>query len=183
MKKVKRSDIVDYQTYSNQREAHRRRAWEEKASRRIHLGHYLTFLFENKITIIYQIQEMIRAERITRDVDIQHQIDTYNELLGESGEIGCTLLIEIDNPEKREEKLSHWLDLPKHVYLETKKNKKSYARFDPRQVGERRLSAVQYLKFKVDEKTLVALGCDFPSLRGRVELDIQQRQALEKDLR
>ena len=97
MKPVERSEIVDYATYEDTRDEFRAGVIEAKAPRRVHIGQYLTLLFENHLTIRYQIQEMIRAERMVRESDIQHEIHTYNELLGSAGEFGCTLLIEIDD--------------------------------------------------------------------------------------
>src|ERR1043166_6519548 len=117
MKPVERSEIVDYLTYEDQRSAFRAEVMRAKASRRVHVGEHLTLLFENHTTIRYQIQEMIRAERIVRESDILHEIDTYNELLGDEGELGCTLLIEIPDPEVRGQMLHEWWDLPERVYL------------------------------------------------------------------
>ena len=98
MKPVARTDLVDYQTYEDARERFRQRAMAAKDARRVHVGPYLTFLFENTLTIRYQIQEMMRTERIVRERDIQHELETYNAVLGGPGELGCTLLIEIDDP-------------------------------------------------------------------------------------
>src|SRR5262245_56371981 len=98
MKPVERNEIVDYATYEDMRDKFRREVIDVKAPRRIHVGEYITLLFENHTTVRYQIQEMMRAERIVRESDIRHEIDTYNELLGKDGELGCTLLIEITDP-------------------------------------------------------------------------------------
>src|SRR6185503_4151147 len=108
MKRVERHDIVDYETYTDLREQFRAEVMKIKASRRVHLGEYLTLLFENHATVRYQIQEMIRAERIVRESDILHEIETYNELLGKAGELSCTLLIEIEDHAVRDKKLQQW---------------------------------------------------------------------------
>ena len=105
MRPVRREEIVDYETYSEGREAFRARVLEVKRARRVHLGESLTLLFENTLTIRYQIQEMLRAERIVREADIRHEIETYNEILGGDGALGVTLLIEIDDLEARAVKL------------------------------------------------------------------------------
>src|SRR5207244_11514598 len=88
-----------------------------KELRRIHIGEYLTLLFENHLTVRYQIQEMVRAERIVRESDIVYEIDTYNELLGDEGKLGCTLLIEIEDPALRDRKLRAWRHLPRTVHV------------------------------------------------------------------
>ena len=106
MKKVSREEVRKAAEYAAFREPFRRSVFEQKDKRRVHVGSYLTFVFENHDTVLYQIQEMIRAENISNESDILHEMTTYNELLGEKGELGCTLLIEIDDAAKRAELLS-----------------------------------------------------------------------------
>ena len=124
MSKVLRSDVVDYVTYEERREVFREQILNLKKNRRIHLGPHLTFLFENKMTMLYQIQEMIRIEKIVKETSIQHEIDTYNNLLGAHGEVSCTLLIEIPDPKERDILLSKWHGLETvsytHLTLPTK---------------------------------------------------------------
>lgn len=182
MKPVRREELLDYVTYAEQRDAIRRAAMEAKNARRVHVGESLTFLFENADTIRYQIQEMIRAERIVREADMRHELDTYNELLGADGELGCTLLIEIEEPAERDVKLTRWIDLPNHVYVELADRRRVYARHDDRQLSRERLSSVQYLKFATDGQVPVAVGSDHAELTERAELSPAQCAALEKDL-
>jgi hypothetical protein len=142
----------------------------------------LTFLFENTATVRYQIQEMVRAEGIRREPDIQHEIETYNELIGAKGELGCSLLIEIPDPADRDVKLREWLALPAHLYVRTEDGEKVRARYDPRQIGDDRLSSVQYLRFDVKGRQPVAVGSDLPALTAETALDGEQREALRQDL-
>lgn len=148
------------------------------------MGPHLTFLFENHDTIRYQVLEMVRAEQMVKDADIRHEIETYNELLGATGELAATLLVELDDPALRAEKLAKWLALPKHLYAQRVDGKKAYARFDAQQVGETRVSSVQYLKFDVGGEAPLAIGCDHPDpeLRHEAELTAEQRAALQHDL-
>jgi hypothetical protein len=182
MRTVERSEISDYQTYEESRAAFRDQVMAEKAERRVHVGENLTFLFENRTTIRYQVQEMMRAEQIVKEADIRHELETYNELLGGPGELGCTLLIEIDDPAERAVKLAAWLELPKHLYVKLQDGSKAHARFDPRQVGETRLSSVQYLKFDVKGQAPVAIGSDLAALSTEALLSEPQRAALARDL-
>ncbi|MFO0635374.1 MAG: DUF3501 family protein [Nannocystaceae bacterium] len=182
MKPVDRSEILDYVTYDERRPQLRAQALAIKAPRRVLVGEWLTLLFENRDTVRYQVQEMMRAERIVREADIAHELATYNELLGGPGELGCTLLIGIDDEAERARKLQQWLALPQHLYAELAGGERIRPRFDPRQVGEARLSSVQYLKFAVGAAAPVALGSDLPALNVRVELDASQRAALQQDL-
>lgn len=182
MKPVAREEILDYQTYSEQRQRIREEAMAHKKPRRIHVGDHLTFLFENRVTVRYQVQEMMRAEQLVKETDIRHEIDTFNELLGGEGELGCTLLIEIETPEERDRLLKLWLGLPSHLYAALEDGTKVRASFDKRQVGDERLSSVQYLKFDTGGKVPVALGCDLPELTITAKLDETQRAALAEDL-
>jgi hypothetical protein len=185
---VQRQEILGLEAYEQRRAAIQKRVLFEKARRRVHLGPDLTFLFENAETVRYQIQEMLRIEKRSDEGSVLHELSTYNELIGAPGELGCTLLIEIDDPRERERKLSAWLDLPKHLYLRCQDGTRVAASYDPRQVGERRVSSVHYLKFAVGARTPVALGCALtgfgPEGRGlEVPLNAEQQAALLEDLR
>ncbi len=182
MKKVQAKEIVDYQTYEETRAEFQKQVFLAKALRRIHVGRHFTFLFENALTVRYQVQEMMRAERIVKAKDILHELETYNALLGDNGELGCTLLIEIDDPGERAALLRKWLELPEHVYALMEDGTKVRPRYDAAQRGEDRISSVQYLKFPVAGKTPVALGIDHPGLEGVTELTPAQRAALSEDL-
>lgn len=183
MRPVRRDEILDLSTYEASRAEIRAGVLEAKRRRRVHVGGVLTFLFENTATTRYQVQEMVRAERITRDEDIRHELDTYNELLGGEGELGVSLLIEIEQPEERDRKLREWLALPAHLYLLLEDGEKIRPTYDPRQVGTDRLSSVQYLKFDVRGAVPVAVGSDLPALTVETRLTEEQRQALADDLR
>ena len=182
MRPVRREEIVDYQTYEDVRDEVRREAMAAKADRRVHVGAHLTFLFENTLTIRYQIQEMMRAERIVKERAIFHELETYNALLGGPGELGCTLLIEIDDPLVRSVRLKDWYDLPAHVYVRAEDGGKVRATFDEAQRGDGRLSSVQYLKFAVRGQAPVAVGVDLPGLTAETPLTPAQRAALAADL-
>jgi hypothetical protein len=182
MRTVPRCEIIDYITYEEDREAFQQEVFAEKARRRIHVGECFTFLFENALTIRYQIQEMMRAEKIVSEKDIIHELETYNGILGGAGELGCSLMIEIDDPQKRNIKLREWINLPEHIYAELQDGTKAYARFDDAQIGADRLSSVQYLKFPVSGEAPVAIGIDLPGCEAKTFLTGDQIAALQEDL-
>ncbi len=182
MKRVRREELLDLDAYERSRAENRAAVMEAKRLRRVHVAGVLTFLFENTATIRYQIQEMLRAEGMRGEEEIRHELDTYDELLGGKGELGVSLLIEITDPVERDRRLREWLALPAHLYVKLDGGEKVRATFDPRQVGEDRLSSVQYLKFDVHGRTPVAAGCDLPALRGETALEPAQRAAIEQDL-
>ena len=183
MSRVRASEILSLDEYAQKRPVIQQRVLHEKARRRVHVGDCLTFLFENAETMRYQVQEMLRIEKRERPEDVRHEVDTYNELIGGPGELGCTLQIEIDDPAIRAEKLHRWLDLPSKLYARRADGTKAYATFDERQVGEERVSTVQYLKFPVGDEAPIAIGSDHPDLTAETELDADTRAALAEDLR
>jgi hypothetical protein len=183
MRKVQRSEILDYQTYDDGREAARAAVFALKRPRRVHVGEHLTFLFENADTIRYQIQEILRAERIVREADVSQELASYNGLLGDAGELGCCLLVEIDERALRERCLREWRGLPDHVYLRCADGTRVRARYDRSQLDEEKISSVQYLKFPLGEARPVAVGCDLPALTVESALTEEQQQALLADLR
>jgi hypothetical protein len=183
MNKVQREDILDYVTYEEQRSAIRASAMAAKGARRIHLGENLTFLFENTETVRYQILEMIRVERMVREADIKHEIDTYNELIGKSGELFATLLIEIDDVEKRAKMLAEWVGAPERIYLQFADGSRAFAIPDIRQNEDAKISSVQFLKFACGAAIPVAIGVDHPRLKIELLLTPQQSETLAEDLR
>jgi hypothetical protein len=182
MKPVERNEIIDYATYEDGRDALRAEVLKIKAPRRVHVGEYITLLFENHTTIRYQIQEMVRVERMVRESDIRHELDTYNELLGKDGELGCTVLIEIEDPAVRDRKLQQWFELPEKIYLRLEDGTRIRPSFDERQRGQTRVSSVQYLKFDTKGRVPVAAGVDLDDLRAEAALTADQKEALRADL-
>jgi hypothetical protein len=152
MQPVSLSEIKNIADYELARETIRPRILELKERRRIHLGDHLTFLFENRDTVLYQIQEMMRIERIVKPADIAHEVETYNELVPGPGELCASLLIEYETPEQRDIKLRELLGLEKHIWLEIDDAGRVAAIFDQRQIATDRISAVQYLRFRLTPK-------------------------------
>lgn len=182
MRKVELAEVLAISDYAEVREEFRASVLRQKQLRRIHLGEYLTLLFENHDTVLYQIQEMMRAEGIIGEEEIRHEIETYNELLGDAGVLGATLLVEIDDASRRDRLLRQWRNLPEFLYLVTADGTRVSASFDPRQVGEDRISSVQYLKFSVGDRVVSKLGCAHPELTLEVGLTPTQVAALSADL-
>src|SRR5579875_2442164 len=89
----------------------------EKNRRRLSVGEHLTLLFENAQSVWYQVEEMLRVERITDEAAVQHELETYNELLPGAGELSATMLIEFSEPVERDEALRRWAGLEKHVKM------------------------------------------------------------------
>lgn len=111
-RKLTLDDIADARAYEREREAFRTHVIELKRRRRVHLGTVVTMVFENRDTIRFQIQEMARVERILTDEGIQEELDVYNPLVPERGQLRATLFIELTS----DEQMRLWL--PKLVGIE-----------------------------------------------------------------
>lgn len=184
MQKLQRAQILDLDSYERIRADARATISAVQRPRRVSLGTQLVFMFENTRTIWYQVQEMLRAERIDQEAAVQREIDTYNARLGDSGQLGCCLFVAIDDPVVRERRLREWLALPAHVYLRCAGGETVRATFDRAQANDgHRIAAVQFLRFHVDDWQPIAVGCDLPGLEAETTLTEEQRDALERDLR
>jgi hypothetical protein len=106
MKRLIQADLLSTPDYERQRESFRARIIELKRRRRIALGPLITMVFENRDTLLFQIQEMVRVEHIVEPSKIQNELDVYNALLPAAGELSATLLIEITE----EAMMKYWLD-------------------------------------------------------------------------
>lgn len=165
MDKIKREDIVDIAQYEKKRPVFRQDVLELKNKRRIHIGPNITLLLENRQTMIYQIQEMMRVERIVEEDAIQHEIETYNELVPGPGEIKATLLLEFETAEIRDKKLRELLGLENHLFFEVIGQPAVKASFDNRQIATDRISSVQYISFQLGEEHLLGLKTGEPRVK------------------
>lgn len=166
----------------------------EKERRRLTVGSHLTFIFENAQTVWYQVQEMIRTEKMTARDAVQHELDTYNELIPAPGSLSATLLIEYAQSAERDAALRRLVGLERHLWL-TLGAARIAASFDDRQMSTERISAVQFVRFApaggidADEfSELAARGeaaivADHPSLAARGAISGPLAGALAEDLR
>lgn len=189
MKPVERSEILDLGEYEKIREHFRGRVIALKKRRRVSVGPHMTFVFENHATVLLQIQEMLRTERITADKGIAHELSTYNELVPGDGELSATLMIEYDDADERSAALDAFANLSDHVWLEIGDTKHA-ARFRPLPGEEEgRLPAVNYLSFAPGREASSSLReggarllVDHPKYTHAIELSGATRTELADDL-
>lgn len=156
MKKIDRSEILPLGEYERIRDPFRRRIVEMKKARRLPLGQDVSLVFENHDTMLLQVQEMLRTERITGEKAIAHEIDTYNELVPGDDELSATLFIEIPERERREEMLTRLCAIEEHVSLDVG-GERVRATFEEGRRDRGRAAAVQYLKFPLTKSAIGAL--------------------------
>ena len=187
MKPLAVSEISNIADYELERPTLRPKMIALKDRRRIRVGGHLTFLFENRETVRYQIQEMMRIERITELAAIRHEVDTYNELIPTSGELSACLLIEYELAAERDQRLRELRGLEDHVAIAVAGLPPSRARFDTRQISTDRLSSVQYLKFPLTPEqcarwsTGARIVIDHPNMRADQPLSADQLAELTPD--
>jgi hypothetical protein len=166
MKPIERGEILSLADYEGVREHFRARIIGEKKVRRVHVGAKVTAVFENRDTMLMQIQEMLRTERITRPAAVQHEIDTYNEIVPGPDELSCTVMIEIVERSERDAFLRAALGFEKHVWLVVG-DERVRAKAIDRGAPEDRTTAVHYLKFPLPVRASAALR-DVPASGGGV---------------
>jgi hypothetical protein len=149
MKLLTAADLIPHADYEQQRDAFRQRIIEVKRRRRISVGARVTLVFENRDTIQFQVQEMIRVERIFDPSKVQDELDVYNELLPAEGELSATLFIEITEPERIKQELDSFrgIDRGRSVALAAGPYK-VFGEFEGGHSKEDKVSAVHFVRFR-----------------------------------
>lgn len=190
MRPIERSEILGIGEYEGIRARFRERIIAEKRPRRFKLGDDISAIFENRDSVLFQIQEMLRIERITSDAGIKHEIETYNELLPGRSELSFTLFIEIPDKERRDRMLVELKGLEQCVSLEVD-GLLVPAKASPKGVMPDRTTAVQYFKVKLPElaesairgrTAKLAMRIDHPKYDARTELGGESLAKLAEDL-
>lgn len=192
MKPVTLKEILPFEQYETLRPLLRPLFIAEKDRRRLAVTEHMTLLFENVQTVWYQVEEMLRTERISAEAAVRHEIDTYNELLPRPGELSATMLIEYGDAVQREAALRELVGLERHVWICLDQRREGL-RFDERQMSSDRVSAVQFVRFRLggldsaeflslagSEK--LAIEVDHPGMQGRALIVGRLAQALAQDL-
>ena len=157
-------DLIPIAEYERQRDAFRQRIIDLKRRRRISVGDHVTLLFENRDTLQFQVQEMLRAERISDPVKVQDELDVYNALLPQPGELSATLMIEITDSNW----IQYWLDLfmglDKGQTVALRAGSEIvYAEFEGGHSHETKISAVHFVRLRPTATMVKAIGD--PALR------------------
>ena len=196
MSRIALSEIKDLVAYERVREDMRARVIELKKARRVALGDNLTVLFENRQTVLFQIQEMIRTERIVDEAKIQDEIDAYEVLLPAPGELSATLFIEIPDiarmtTAQMREAVNRFQGLDRDSIWLRLGGLAVPARFESGHTKEEKMAAVHYLRFAVPAEGRAALAdaasparltAEHPRYRAEAALPPALRAELARDL-
>jgi hypothetical protein len=169
MKLLTRDDLLSIDEYERQRDAYRSRIIALKQRRRLTLGPLITLVFENRDTLQFQIQEMIRAERILESAKVQDELDVYNELLPTEQELSATLLIEITEAARMKEWLDRFMGLDHgRTVAILAGGESAFGQFEGGHSHETKISAVHFVRFRPSE----AMKHVFADLRQPVSLTV-----------
>lgn len=192
MKLLEPSEVLNLVEYEKVREAHRRAIIALKKPRRVQVGRYLTFVFENRETVWFQIQEMVRAERIVDEGKIAEEVEVYNSLLPRGGELAATMMIEITETAEIKPVLDKLLGIDTRDYVRlTVGPHVIVGDFESGHSDEERgkLSAVHFVRFTLPPEARailmaaeVALVVDHPNERARTVLSEETKRSLLEDL-
>ena len=192
MKLLEPSEILNLVEYEKVRDARRRRIVELKKARRVSVGRYLTFVFENRDTVWFQIQEMVRAERIVADAKIAEEVEVYNGLLPQPGTLSATLMLEIEQAAEIKPVLDKLLGIDTRGYVKmTVGSRVIVGNFEAGHSDEERgkLSAVHFVSFALPPEaperfvtSEVALVVEHPNERARTVLSDETKRSLLGDL-
>jgi hypothetical protein len=190
MKPIERGEVLGLSDYEGIRGRFRERVIQEKKKRRVQLGPSVSAVFENRDTVLLQIQEMLRTERITKDAGIQHEIETYNQLVPGSRELSATLMIEIQDAAERDAFLSKAAGIEQHIALLVD-GERIAATWEQSRVLPDRASAVLYVKFPLPfratdairaKRAAVELLIDHPAYSARAPIGGVALASLAEDL-
>ncbi|MCO5101563.1 MAG: DUF3501 family protein [Burkholderiaceae bacterium] len=159
MAKVTRDSLMTLEAYARARSDLRAKVLEHKKNRKVPLGAHVTLLFEDEQTVRYQIQEMLRIERIFEDEGIQHELDAYNPLVPDGSNLKATMLIEYDDVEQRRRELGRLVRIEDRVWVRVEGHEKVYAVADEDldRSTEEKTSAVHFLRFELEPAMIDAL--------------------------
>jgi Protein of unknown function (DUF3501) len=192
VKRLETSEILNLVEYERVRETRRREIIELKKPRRVSVGRYLTFVFENRETVWFQVQEMVRAERIVDEARIAEEVDVYNALLPGAGELAATMLIEITESSAIKPVLDKLLGIDTRDYVALMVGPHVVVGdFERGHSDEERgkLSAVHFVRFtlppearRIFGEAEVAVVVEHPNERARAVLSDATKRALVQDL-
>ena len=192
MPQIKRESLMTLEAYAKARKEFRTKVIEHKKRRTVHFGEHVTLLFEDELTVRYQVQEMLRIERIFEEAGIEDELQAYNPLIPDGTNLKATMLIEYEDVEERGRMLAKLKGLEDKIWLRIADHAPVYAIADEdlERENDEKTAAVHFLRFELTPlmiRTLkfgadIAMGCDHPQYEIKLdEINPVTRQALVAD--
>ncbi len=194
MPQIAKDSLMTLEDYAKQRKAFRSKVIDHKKVRTVHVGEHVTLQFEDELTIRYQVQEMLRIERIFEEQGIQDELDVYNPLIPDGSNLKATMMIEYPDAEERQRMLATLKGIEDRVWVQVEgcERANAIADEDLERENESKTSSVHFLRFELSDemrKALkygvgIAVGIDHPEYRASVaSLAPEVRASLVSDLR
>ena len=184
--------LMTLEAYAKARKDFRARVIAHKQARTVHLGEHLTLLFEDELTVRYQIQEMLRVERIFEEADIRGELDAYNPLVPDGSNWKATMLLEYPDPEERRARLADLKGIERRVWVQVEGCERVHAVADEdlERENDEKTSSVHFLRFELRPEMIealrrdatVSIGVDHPHYQVSVQIGPQTRSSLAEDL-
>jgi hypothetical protein len=193
MPRIEPQSLMTLETYAKERKAFRARVLEHKRPRTVHLGDHLTLLFEDELTIRYQVQEMLRIEKVFEEDGIRSELDAYNPLVPDGSNFKATMLIEYEDPDERRRALAELKGIEDRVWVQVEGSARVYAIADEDldRENDEKTSSVHFLRFELAGAMVAALkagaelaiGVDHPACTATIAaVGAPTRNALVADL-
>ena len=192
MNPLSREDLFSLEQYAEKRPEFRARVLEHKKHRRVDVGPNLCLYFEDRLTIQYQVQEMLRIERIFEADGINEELEAYNPLIPDGSNLKCTAMLEFEDVAVRKERLAQLTGIENLVWLQVEGFDKVYAiaNEDLERSTEEKTSAVHFMRFELSGEMIGALrdgtgltfGTDHVGYPYQAIVDPETRNSLIKDL-
>lgn len=187
-----RQDLMTLETYASVREEYKQNALRHRRQRQVELGQHVTICFEDRLTVLYQIQEMLHIERTFDPQGIQDEIDAYEPLIPTGTNLKATMMIEYSDPTERAARLRELVGIENRVYVEIPNQQRIYAAADEdlERATSEKTSAVHFLRFELPanmRQKLVGgaeliVGVDHARYTRSALLTMERRHSLVKDL-
>ncbi len=193
MPKIDRDSLLTLEAYARERKAFRARVMSHKKDRTVHLGEHVTLIFEDELTMRYQIQEMLRAERIFEEQGIQEELEVYNPLIPDGRNFKATFMIEYPDVEERRARLAVLKGIEDRVWVQVEGCARVYAIADEdlERETEEKTSSVHFLRFELSDEMAqalkygvsLAMGVDHPQYTATLDpVPENIRRSLVNDL-
>lgn len=190
--KLTKADLWSLEDYSNLRQEFRKTVIAHKKNRQLFLGEHATLYFEDSVTMKYQIQEMLRIEKIFESAAIEEELEAYNPLIPDGDNWKATFMIEFSDPAERATRLEELVGIEDKVWVGTDHENKIYAitNEDLDRSREEKTAAVHFMRFQLDEKTIAEIkdseplmaGIDHPKMEHQTTVSDTIRLSLLNDL-
>ena len=191
MQKLDRAALWSLEEYSEQRLGFRAEVIQHKKPRRIAIGPNATLYFEDFMTMKYQVQEMLRTERIFDAAEIEEELEAYNPLIPDGSNLKATFMIEYSDVDERREALGRLVGVENEIWIQVDDNAKVHAiaNEDLERSTDEKTSAVHFLRFELSGDAVAAwkaggtvvIGTDHPDLSDTATLSSEQQESLAAD--